>query len=279
MIKQILQGVSGTTAKVLMGKMTNFDADGIMVDCKLSGTAGTRDIFADYILNMTFRTQEGEDINSIKGVRLLDAMKFSDFVGGASSKLDENNAAGRFVAYLPLGNYMISGDDSLEVSLSMPAHATAVCDVELTATDVIKANEMINGYESIKGNGTEIYLKNVRSIYLCSAETGAYISVEDQERSYNVLDREVIAAGLALGRIEDADESFGQAYNDGTGLSQNVRIKVPNDAYILVQRGYFPVKRIDRKAEDIALKLESIQNKIRVEDPEKAKYLEAYGLM
>lgn len=277
MIKPILADNVSTVAKTLTGKLSSFDADGLLFDVVVGGTAFARTKFDSVIINATFRTAEGDDINIIKGVRLGDFLKMSDNAGGLSMAL-QGDVNGKFSAYVPLGNLMLSGDDVIDIEMRFPADPNTTYDVRVSATDLIKMNEVVNGYESFDGNGSETLIKNARSVYLVSAPTGATISVQDQERSYFVSDRDVVALGLAIGRSEKYDD-IGTIYSDGTGMSQNVRVKAPTGSKLLVQTAFFPIKRINRKAEAAQVKLTAIAEDIRLADPDKYAVLRAYGLI
>jgi len=277
-IKTVFNTVSGVAAKMASGRLSQFDADGLMIDIKLTTATGhLRSDFDNWKLSATLKDPGTRDINVFTDVRLSDLLKYSDFAGGFSMEL-AGDAAARYVAYIPLGNYMLEGDDALDLVLTIPGHATAVLDVNVSACDFVKLAEKIVGYESLTGNGQEVIIKDAYSVFLCTAETGATIAVKDMEREYFVTDREVLAAGNALGKMEKWS-SFGALYTDGTGYGQTVRIKVPTNAVILIARGFYPLQRVGKKAQSNVSQIDGLQDKIRSENPDKYQYLVSTGMI
>lgn len=278
MIKEILQENSSTVAKVASGKLTNFEVDGLLFDLKCSGASLTLAHFDGMIVNATLRSSKGKDLNIMSGVRMSDLLKLSDFCGGLSQVTQGVGNPVRHAAYVSLGNIILEGDDSLDVTVNLPLHATVVIDLQLSACDLVKMNENIKGYETLIGNGSEILVKDCNAIYHCSAETGYQINVSDQERSYVISDRQAIASGISIGQLEKYDD-FGIVYTDGTGLSQDVRVKIESGKYELATKSYFPVERMVQKANSQVTRLKAVSDRIASSNPEKARYLAWLGLM
>ena len=262
-------------SRTLTGKLTNCDVDGLIFSVKTSGTDVTRAHFDSVIVNATLRVAGGDDLNIVAGCRMSDLLKMSDYMGGLSM-VQLGDAIGEEAAYLPLGKIVISGDDILEIQIQVPGDATMVQLWNVGACDFVKAYESITGYETVPGNGSEILFKAAHTVYLTSAYTGAQIAVTDQERSYIIDDHLAAAYANATGKFEKW-EDFAGLWSDGSGLGQDVRIKVPSGAYALVVKGFAIKNRQAKKDKEIEEKVKSIENKIKIENPQRAEALAEKG--
>jgi hypothetical protein len=266
---------TGVSAVQKYSKLASFDPDGLDLEIDVDGTGHAFSEFNKMRLYVTLKNSLGDDINIVSAV-VGDLFKLSDYAGGFSAKL-HNDAEGKYYAYIPLGNIMLEGEDSLEVSFSYTGHATAVYTVRLDAIDIEQGNEYILGYDSVSGNGDSRYFRDVAAVYLTSPSTGAMFKCQDQMKGSNtVLDHVAVAIANELGQLEQR-EDFGLVWQDGSGLSQNLSITIPQGADVLVVRRYFPVERIERKSNQAAVQYQQLLEKIRVESPEKFHYLSSGG--
>ncbi len=266
-----------TTPQHVGGKLVNFDPDGLLITIEVGGTGHDSDVeFAKWVLTATLKNSLGDPMTIFDQCKLVDLFKLSDHLGGFSLE-QKGDAAGMYSAYIPLGNIMLDGDDSLDLDLYAPGHATATYSVRIAATDYLSANERILSYESATGTGNELNFRNVSAIYLTSAPSGAQVSIKDMEKQYVDNDKDIISAGSALGKNE-VNPNIGILYADRSGYTQNVYVKVPSGATILVCKQLFPLERVARKAMGAEVKREAILRKIQLEDPKKYEYLVAMGI-
>ena len=271
----ILDFETGINQVQKYAKLASFEPDGLDLEIDVSGTEHTFSEFNKMRLYVTLKNSLGDDINIISAV-VGDLLKLSDYAGGFSSKL-HNDAEGKYYAYIPLGNIMLEGEDSLEVSFSYTGHETVVYHVRLDAIDIQQGNEYILGYDSVTGNGDSRYFRDAVAVYLTSPSVGNMFKCQDQMKGSNtVLDHVAVALANELGQLEQR-EDFGIVWQDGSGLSQNLSITIPSGANVLVVKRYFPVERIERKSNQAQVQYQQLLEKIRVENPEKFHYLKSLG--
>jgi hypothetical protein len=271
----ILGFETGTAAVQKYAKLASFDPDGLDLEIEVSGTGHAFSEFNKMRLYVTLKNSLGDDINIVSAV-VGDLFKLSDYAGGFSAKL-HNDAEGKYYAYIPLGNIMLEGEDSLEVSFSYSGHATAVYTVRLDAIDIVQGDEYIIGYDSLTGNGDSRYFRDAAAVYITSASKGDMFKCQDQMKGSNtVLDHVAIALANELGQLEQR-EDFGLVWQDGSGLSQNINVTIPQGADVLVVKRYFPVERIEKKSNQAAVEHRQLVEKIRMESPEKFHYLRVSG--
>jgi hypothetical protein len=274
MYQNIITGSVGTAAARLNGRITNFKPDGLLVRLMVGGTAHAWAVFDSVVVDATMRNSRGGDINVFSNVRLSDLFKLSDFLGGFSAT--SKTGAGEYYIYVPLGKLVLSGDDSLEVSVSFPGHATATYGVRVTAVDNSRNAENVKGYESVTGSGLEVFMKDVNAAYLMDAADGSTFPFKDQEYSEIPEDYDAVSYANAVGETEQG-VGIGILYEDTTKLSQDLRIKVPTGKHVFFVKSFFPVDRVTAAAAQVSFDVSKVVGSIEVVSPDKHKYLKQVG--
>jgi hypothetical protein len=223
----------------------------------------------------TLRNSKGQDVNVCVNVRLSDIVKYSDFVGGFSAK---QKTGDWFYAYLPIGKLWLMDTDALEVCVTFPTESVLSYDVVVSACDLSRQSESVKGYESLKGTGLELALKDVSHVYLMEAVDGSSYPVKDDEVSDFRIDKRGYALANAIGRME-VREDISVIYEDTSKFSQNVSITVPEGKKVFVVKSMYLLERMAHVAAQSALQRNLLTQKIKVNNPEKYRYLEAVGLI
>lgn len=275
MIYNIASANIAAVSAVVAGRLNSAGANGLLIEVTVGGSGHAEGNFDQHIINVTLRQRKGENKQLVNGVRMTDALKYSDYKFGFSLQ-QKGVAAGRYVAFLPMGRVRLEGDDQLDLSISCAGHATATYTYRVSAVNLKSGPEDLVGYELVVGNGNEIPVKDVYALMLLSPASGASITVSDQEGSVSLTDYDVIDLGNVLGEME-VYEDIGTLYVDKYNVSQDIRVKLPASTYALAVKGFFDPERLLTRQDSEDTDIASIIRKIDSDKPEKTRVLRMLG--
>lgn len=276
MINRLVNEQITTVARRVSGKIGNAAGNGLLISVAVGGAGHTEAEFLKHQLTVNVRQAKGDDIPIMSGIRMLDALKYSDYKGGFSADLEGDDGA-RYVAYVPIGRLKLEGDDVLEAEISCPGHATASYDYVVSLVDLASGPDNPIIYELITGTGAEQLVRDVYALYLVSNPTGASITVKDEMgKSYNLVDHDVVDLANALGEMESYEE-IGALFSDPYDVSQDIRVKLPANTFAVAIRGFFDPDRLLARSQSEGVDVGGMLAKIRNAKPDKAAYLSLMG--
>lgn len=266
----------------------NLAVNGFLFDVKFtvpSGYAGKWDFLKDFYVNITKRIGAGNGgaVALLSNVSLYDILSYSDYIAGVSmnSTSFTSGEEVRISGYADCGYFSMTSRDALEVTLNIGSKSnmpSADVLIEISAVfDKIQATEY-KCYQSCKATGADQPYKNVLSIFYIGDGVNADATVTDEIGVKSVNINSAIAMSNAEGRFEFFTK-FGEIYKDQFGLSQDLSMRVPNNAnpsILVVTYNFYPEETIKAIDDTIATR-KALVEKIKNNEPDKYLYLVAIG--
>ena len=267
----------------------NLSVNGFLFDVEFTVPAsytGKWDFLKDVYVNITKRIGSGNGgaVALLSNVALYDILSYSDFVAGVSmvSTTFTEGEKARISGYADTGFFQMTSRDALEVTVNVGSKTNfPSTDVvfEISAVfDKVQATEY-KCYQSAKATGADQPYKNVLGIYYIGDGVNADVVVTDEIGVKAVNVKSAIALSNAQGRFEFFTD-FGEVYKDQFGISQDLSMRVPNNAnpsILVVSYAFYPEETV-QALDDTLAQRESLLTKIKNNEPDKYLYLKALGI-